>query len=419
VKKICIMGMGYIGLPTASLLANRGYLVHGVDVNQNVIDTINNGDIHIIEPELSDLVRTAVNKNFLSAHTEPAEANIFMIAVPTPFHPDKLNKHTNTPVPNIDYIVNATKKIAPYIRPGNLVLLESTSPVGTTDIVVDILKKEGVDVNNIYVAHSPERVLPGCIIRELVENDRVVGGVDEASTKKAVEFYRTFVDGKVLETTAKTAEMAKLAENSFRDVNIAFANELSFMCDELDIDVWDLISLSNRHPRVDILNPGPGVGGHCIAVDPWFLVDSAPGSSQLIMTARRVNDRKPFWVVDKVEDVIKINNLTSPVVICLGLSYKADIDDIRESPSTVIIQEMISRGVNNILIVEPNIEKIPNDLFNLNEKSSVGLIKDIYSGIDKSDIVLVLVGHKEFKEINFELVRNKYIINTIGKQHEF
>ena len=251
-RKICIMGMGYIGLPTAALLANRGYQVHGVDVNQHIIDTINRGEIHIVEPELDTFVSAAVQSGSLVANIEPSEADIFMIAVPTPFHADKINEITNSPIPNIDYVVDATKQIASYIKPGNLILLESTSPVGTTDMMASVLKKEGVDIDSIFIAHSPERVLPGHIMRELIENDRVVGGVNDESTKKAAEFYQTFVEGKVLETTAKTAEMTKLTENSFRDVNIAFANELSILCDDMDIDVRELISLANRHPRVNV-----------------------------------------------------------------------------------------------------------------------------------------------------------------------
>ena len=278
-NKICIMGMGYIGLPTAALLANKGYQVHGVDVNQDTIDTINRGEIHIMEPDLDKFVKDAVNNNALTANIKPAESDIFMIAVPTPFHADKLNKVTNSPIPNVDYIKDATKKIAPYVKSGNLILLESTSPVGTTDMMADILKKEGIDINNVFIAHSPERVLPGHIMRELIENDRVVGGINNESTKKAADFYRTFVEGEVLETTAKTAEMAKLTENSFRDVNIAFANELSILCDDMDIDVRELIYLTNKHPRVNVLNPGCGVGGHCISVDPWFIVDSANGKA--------------------------------------------------------------------------------------------------------------------------------------------
>ena len=390
-KKICIMGMGYIGLPTAALLANRGYLVHGVDVNQHAIDTINRGEIHIVEPELDTFVHAAVNSNFLSANIEPAEADVFMIAVPTPFHSDKLNEITNSPIPNIDYIVDATKKIAPYIRSGNLVLLESTSPVGSTNMMVDVLRKEGVDVDNIYIAHSPERVLPGHIMRELIENDRVVGGVNDESTKVAANFYRTFVEGEVLETTAKTAEMAKLTENAFRDVNIAFANELSMLSDEMDIDVSELIVLANRHPRVDILNPGCGVGGHCISVDPWFIVDQANGKAKMVEQARRTNDYKADWVVDKVKkqiDNFEKYNGRSPSVTCMGLAFKPDIDDLRESPALYIAKKL--HEDIEISVVEPNIDNL----------KSLNLVS-LEDGL-KSDICVYLVAHEDFLGVNMK-----------------
>ena len=304
-KTVCVVGMGYIGLPTAALLANRGYKVHGVDVSKHAVDTINEGKIHIVEPELDTFVSSAVNSGMLSAHLEPAEADIFLVAVPTPFHHDQLNEVTNSPVPNLDYVKSATKAIAPYVKPGNLVLLESTSPVGTTEMMAEELEAAGVDLSQIHVAHSPERVLPGHIMRELIENDRVVGGVDDASTKAAAEFYRTFVEGEVLETTSKTAEMAKLTENAFRDVNIAFANELSMLADDMDIDVYELIKLANHHPRVNILQPGCGVGGHCISVDPWFIVNSANGKAKMVEQARRTNDYKSEWVVEKVKNKSK------------------------------------------------------------------------------------------------------------------
>ena len=360
-RKICIMGMGYIGLPTAALLANKGYQVHGVDVDQHAIDTINRGEIHIVEPELDIFVRSAVQSGSLTTNVDPSESDIFMIAVPTPFHADKLNKITNSPIPNVDYIVDATKKIAPYVKSGNLILLESTSPVGTTEMMANILKKEGVDIDNIFIAHSPERVLPGHIMRELIENDRVVGGINNKSTKKAAEFYRTFVEGEVLETTSKTAEMAKLTENSFRDVNIAFANELSILCDDMNIDVRELISLSNRHPRVNILNPGCGVGGHCISVDPWFIVDSANGKAQIIEQARRVNDYKADWVVEKIKNQalqFEKDNERFPTIACMGLAFKPDIDDLRESPALYIAKEL--NKDTNIKAVEPNINSIKN-----------------------------------------------------------
>ena len=386
-RKICIMGMGYIGLPTAALLANRGYQVHGVDVNQHAIDTINRGEIHIVEPELDTFVRSAVKNGSLIANIDPAESDIFMIAVPTPFHSGRINEITNSPIPNVDYIVDATKKIAPYIKPGNLILLESTSPVGTTDMMADILKKEGIDINNVFIAHSPERVLPGHIMRELIENDRVVGGVNDESTKKVSEFYRTFVEGKVLETTAKTAEMTKLTENSFRDVNIAFANELSTLCDDMDIDVRELISLANRHPRVNVLSPGCGVGGHCISVDPWFIVNSANGKAKMIEQARRTNDYKADWVVEKIKSAALIfekENGREAVITCMGLAFKPNIDDLRESPALYITQSLIKEGLS-VLAVEPNIEKYEN----------IKIIKyqDAY---ERSDIVVMLVAHREF-----------------------
>ena len=390
-KKICIMGMGYIGLPTAALLANRGYQVHGVDINQHVIDTINRGEIHIVEPELDTFVRSSVKSGSLVANIEPAESDIFMIAVPTPFHADKINEVTNSPIPNVDYIVDATKEIAPYVRSGNLILLESTSPVGTTDMMIKVLEQEGVDIDNIFVAHSPERVLPGHIIRELIENDRVVGGVNDESTKKAAEFYRTFVEGEVLETTAKTAEMTKLTENSFRDVNIAFANELSMLCDDTDVDVRELISLANKHPRVNILSPGCGVGGHCISVDPWFIVDSANGKAKMVEQARRTNDYKADWVVGKVkEQVVKFQKEKGrvPTIACMGLAFKPDIDDLRESPALYIAQEL-GKDID-IKVVEPNIKTYKN-LELIEVKEGLGM-----------DICIYLVAHNQFKGVNIK-----------------
>ena len=384
-RKICIMGMGYIGLPTAALLANRGYQVHGVDVDQHAIDTINRGEIHIVEPELDTFVRSAVQSGSLIANVDPSESDIFMIAVPTPFHADKINEITNSPIPNVDYIVDATKKIAPYIKPGNLILLESTSPVGTTDMMASVLKKEGVDIDSIFIAHSPERVLPGHIVRELIENDRVVGGVNDGSTKKAAEFYQTFVEGEVLETTAKTAEMAKLTENSFRDVNIAFANELSILCDDMDIDVRELISIANRHPRVNVLNSGCGVGGHCISVDPWFIVDSANGKAKMIEQARRTNDYKADWVVEKIKNKalqFQEDNGRVPSIACMGLAFKPDIDDLRESPA-LYIAEQLHKDME-VRVVEPNIQA----------HHTLNLIE--FDEAIKSDICVYLVGHKEF-----------------------
>lgn len=385
-KTVCIMGLGYIGLPTAALLANRGYKVHGVDIDKHAVDIINQGKIHIVEPELDTFVHSAVGNSMLTAHLQPAEADIFMIAVPTPFHHDKINPVTNSPIPNIDYIISAAQAIAPYVRPGNLVLLESTSPVGTTDIMAEELKKAGVNINDIHVAHSPERVLPGHIMRELVENDRVVGGINSDSTQAAAEFYRSFVEGEVLETTARTAEMAKLTENSFRDVNIAFANELSMLCEDLEIDVYELIRLANRHPRVNILQPGCGVGGHCISVDPWFIVDTANGKAKMVEQARRTNDYKSDWVIERVKNAALIfenDHGKAPTIACMGLAFKPDIDDLRESPALYIAQQLSQ--AHKVIAVEPNIE------------SCNGLTLVTEAEAQNADILVYLVSHKEFK----------------------
>jgi len=393
--KICVIGLGYIGLPTASLLGTKGFQVHGVDVSKHVVDTINEGKIHIVEPDLDIMVKSAVNVGNLKAGLEPVEADIFIIAVPTPFKGDYQ--------PDLSYVESATQMISPFVKPGNLVILESTSPVGTTDEVVGrILKENGHDTEkDVFVAHCPERVLPGRILVELVENDRIVGGINPLATNKAVEFYKTFVRGEVLSTDARTAEMAKLTENSSRDVSIAFANELSVICDEEGINVWELISLANRHPRVNILNPGPGVGGHCIAVDPWFIVARSPEHAKLIKTARLVNDAKPGWVIDKVKS--RAEKFKHPVIGCLGLAFKADVDDLRESPSVDIVRNLIKENVGEILISEPNLES--HDEFDLLSCEEV---------IRRSDIILLLVDHKEYKGIKTLELNEKVLIDTRG-----
>ncbi len=397
-KRICVVGLGYIGLPTASLLATKGFEVHGVDVSQYVVDTINDGNIHIVEPDLDILVKSAVNSGKLRADTKPIEADVFIIAVPTPFIDGEENKK-----PNLDYIKDATNAIAPYLNKGNLVILESTSPVGTTDeVVARILQDRGLVVGeDIYIAHCPERVLPGRILVELVENDRVVGGVDETSTEVAVSFYEGIVRGEVLATSSKVAEMVKLIENSFRDVNIAFANELSMICDEENINPWEVIKLANRHPRVNILQPGPGVGGHCIAVDPWFIVDRAPELANLIRTARRVNDAKPEWVFRRVKKCAE--KLRDPVIACLGLAFKADVDDLRESPALDIVRRLREENIGQILVCEPNIEK--SEEFELSNLDTI---------IERSDIVLVLVDHKPFRKITAASLKEKIVIDTRG-----
>lgn len=332
-KNIVVMGLGYIGLPTASILATKGHKVLGIDVNQQAVETINQGKVHIVEPDLDILVRAAVNSGNLRAALVPEAADIYILAVPTPF---KSDKGIESKIPDLSYIEAATISIAPNLTAGNLIILESTSPVGTTERIAEIIRELRPDLYNdhdpnqrtpIHVAHCPERVLPGHIMRELVDNDRIVGGIDRASAEQAKDLYRSFCRGKIYLTDCRTAEMAKLVENSFRDVNIGFANELSLICDKLGINVWELIELSNRHPRVNILNPGPGVGGHCIAVDPWFIVDSAPQEARLIRTAREVNDGKPEWVINKV--ISKADRFKNPVIGCLGLAFKANIDDLR------------------------------------------------------------------------------------------
>nr|WP_179952555.1 UDP-N-acetyl-D-mannosamine dehydrogenase [Ningiella ruwaisensis] len=386
-KIVCVVGMGYIGLPTAALLANRGYRVHGVDVNEHAVNTINEGKIHIVEPELDTFVHSAVNSGMLSAHLEPKEADIFLVAVPTPFRYDQKNEITDSPIPNLDYVKSATKAIAPFVKPGNLVLLESTSPVGTTEMMAQELKTFGIDLNDIFVAHSPERVLPGQIMRELIQNDRVVGGINEDSTKAAAEFYRTFVEGEVLETNAKTAEMAKLTENAFRDVNIAFANELSMLADDMDIDVYELINLANHHPRVNILQPGCGVGGHCISVDPWFIVNSANGKAKIVEQARRTNDYKSEWVVEKVKNEAKDfekEQGRKPIIACMGLAFKPDIDDLRESPALFITQQLAN--MHEVIAVEPNITNF----------EGLRLVSEEQA--DSADILVYLVAHTQFKQ---------------------
>lgn len=413
-NKLCVVGLGYIGLPTASLLATKGFEVHGVDVNPKAVDTINAGKIHIKEPDLDVLVKSAVQSGRLKASLEPAAADVFILAVPTPFK----DGH----VPDITYVEAATRSIAPYLAPGNLVILESTSPVRTTEQVAEWIRElrpdldvpglssaEGgsVDGGNVFIAHCPERVLPGQILKELVENDRIVGGINPASTEVAKQFYQRFVSGAVLTTDSRTAELAKLVENTYRDVNIAFANELSLICERLSIDVWQLIELANHHPRVNILKPGPGVGGHCIAVDPWFIVDAVPEEARLIRTAREVNDAKPEHVVQKVEE--KAARFKSPTIACLGLAYKADVDDLRESPSVEIAQHLAVSGAGQILAVEPHIDELPKKL----AASGVRLVS-LAEALNDSDIIVGLVDHSVFLGVSPKELREKIVIDTRG-----
>lgn len=381
-KTICVVGLGYIGLPTAALLASTGYKVCGVDVNARAVEIINQGRIHIVEPDLDAYVRSAVAAERLKASTTPEVADVYVICVPTPFH-----EGAGIPQPNIDFVMAATQSIASYVKAGDLVILESTSPVGTTQKMAEVLSEAGVDIAGIYIAYCPERVLPGKIMTELVENDRVVGGLTPEATQRVSSFYRTFVRGAVLETDAKTAEMCKLTENSFRDVNIGFANELSLICAKDGINVWDLIKLANRHPRVNILQPGAGVGGHCIAVDPWFIVARDPENAQIIRSAREVNNRKTDWVIDQIK--IAAADATAktgrkPKIACLGLAFKPDIDDLRESPAVHIAQALLSQGYE-LVAVEPNIQ----------EDNRFALI-ELDDALKSADVLAVLVKHRQF-----------------------
>lgn len=390
---ICVVGLGYIGLPAASLLANKGFQVHGVDINEETVDTINAGGIHIQEPELDVMVSSAVHSGQLKAATRPAPADVFVLAVPTPF--------TTGCQPDLSYVEAASRSIAPVLKPGDLVILESTSPVGTTEKVAAWLAEERPDLAKgksqngrngcpgVRVAHCPERVLPGQIMKELVENDRIVGGIDEASTQAATEFYRSFVTGEILATDSRTAEMCKLAENTFRDINIAYANELSLICDKLDMDVWELVRLANHHPRVNILQPGAGVGGHCIAVDPWFIVAQAPEQARLIRTAREVNDYKPEYVVEQIKR--RLNGRRT--VACLGLAFKPDIDDLRESPALRITEMLAEDDSLRVLVVEPHIDWLPDSLVKLGNVSLVPLELALL----EADVVAALVKHRKIK----------------------
>lgn len=390
-KKIAVIGLGYIGLPTAAVLASRKLDVQGVDINQQVVDTINRGEVHIVEPDLDMVVKAAVNQGFLTASTEPAAADIFLIAVPTPLTTEK--------APDTSHIRAAAESIAPVLSPGNLVILESTSPIGTTECLSGwlaelrpdlLLPHEHGEQANIRVAHCPERVLPGKVLRELVQNDRIVGGITSQCSAAAVDLYREFVEAQCLVTDVRTAEMCKLTENSFRDLNIAFANELSLICDQFGVDVWRLIELANHHPRVDILTPGPGVGGHCIAVDPWFLAAQSPEKSRLIRTAREVNDEKPSFTADRIAELTRARGARR--VICLGATFKADIDDLRESPSLEIIRQLRASGLE-VLVVEPNVQ-------DLSSHSPAPHTTSLNEALDQAEdaVIAVLVAHREFRE---------------------
>lgn len=405
---VSMIGLGYIGLPTAAVIASRGINVIGVDVNQHAVDTINQGKIHIVEPDLEALVHEVVRTGKLRATTQVEPADAFLIAVPTPFKDDH--------EPDLAYVEAASRAIAPVLKKGDLVILESTSPVGSTKQMAEWLAHARPDLTfpqqagesaDINLAYCPERVLPGKVIHELVENDRVVGGMTPHCAARAAAIYKTFVKGDCIITNDRTAEMCKLTENSFRDVNIAFANELSLICDELDINVWELISLANRHPRVNILQPGPGVGGHCIAVDPWFIVDKSPKTARLIRTAREVNDHKPKHIIDKV--IAAAAKFKNPKIACLGLSFKADIDDLRESPSLEIVQQLKKLNLGKLFVAEPHISQLPAGLKAENVEFATA-----EDAVAHASIVLLLVNHQKFAGIDLGMLSKKIVIDTRG-----
>jgi len=412
---ISVVGLGYIGLPTAAAFASRQCQVIGVDVNQHAVDTINRGEIHIVEPDLDTVVKTAVENGFLRAVTRPVAADAYLIAVPTPFK----GSHE----PDLAYVKAAAESIAPVLKKGALVVLESTSPVGTTEQMADWLAALRPDLSfpqqageqaDINIAYCPERVLPGQVMIELIKNDRVIGGMTAICSARASELYNIFLEGECVVTNSRTAEMCKLTENSFRDVNIAFANELSLICANNGINVWELISLANRHPRVNILQPGPGVGGHCIAVDPWFIVAQSPEHARLIRTAREVNDGKPLWVIDQVKAAIadclsETDRRASEVTLaCFGLSFKPNIDDLRESPAMSIAATLADWHSGKTLVVEPNIHALPQKLAANSELVSVE------QALQQADVLVLLVDHNEFKAIKSEQVTQSWIVDTKG-----
>lgn len=396
--KVVTIGLGYIGLPTSALIANNNIKVHGVDISQHVVDTINAGKIHIVEPDLDDAVAKAVEKGCLIASTKPVSADVYLIVVPTPFK----GNHE----PDIPYVQAATEGIIPLLKEGDLYIIESTSPVGTTEKMMELIFSKRPELKGkIYLAYCPERVLPGNVMHELVYNDRVIGGLNEASTSKALAFYRQFVKGELHPTNARTAEMCKLTENSSRDVQIAFANELSLICDKADINVWELINLANKHPRVNILQPGCGVGGHCIAVDPYFIVSEYPMESKIIGTAREVNNYKSFWCAEKIQNEklkFELEHGRKPKVALMGLAFKPNIDDLRESPSKYIANKVLQNSNNEThFIVEPNIDA-----------HSVYKLTDYKEAVEQADIIAFLVAHNEFKLL--DVAEEKIVLDFCG-----
>ncbi|MCK3685179.1 UDP-N-acetyl-D-mannosamine dehydrogenase [Maribellus sp. YY47] len=391
------IGLGYIGLPTAAVVAQKGINVHGVDVNPKVVDIINRGEIHIIEPGLGEVVKESVQKGFFKASLAPIDADVHLIVVPTPFK----GNHE----PDISFVEAATKAVLPHLKAGDTYIIESTSPVGTTEKMAKLIFSERPELQDkIFIAYCPERVLPGNVLHELIHNDRVIGGIDEASTEKAKEFYRTFVQGELHSTNARTAEMCKLTENSSRDVQIAFANELSLICDKAGINVWELINLANKHPRVNILQPGAGVGGHCIAVDPYFIVSDYPMESQIIGKAREINNYKAFWCAEKTKTAMlefQLKHGRKPKTAIMGLAFKPNIDDLRESPAKYIAQKVMQSEQNNFLVVEPNIKE-----------HSVFKLTNYEEAYEQADIIAFLVAHDEFKTLEYN--NDKVILDFAG-----
>lgn len=413
-ETISVIGLGYIGLPTAAVFASKGKKVVGVDINARAVETINRGAIHIVEPDLDQVVHAAVTRGDLRATTQPEAADAFLIAVPTPFK----DEHQ----PDVRFVKAAAESIAPVLKKGDLVILESTSPVGSTELMADWLAAARPDLRfpqhgdtpDIFVAYCPERVLPGQVMVELINNDRVIGGMTPACSARASELYRLFLKGECVETNARTAEMCKLTENSFRDVNIAFANELSLICADQGINVWELIALANRHPRVNILQPGPGVGGHCIAVDPWFIVAQNPELARLIRTAREVNDAKPQWVLDQVKTALadcltQTGKRASDITIaCFGLAFKPNIDDLRESPAVGVAQKIAEWHSGTTWVVEPHIEQLADALADKAVLVSAG------QALEQADILVMLVDHRAFRAIDGASVQQNWIVDTKG-----
>lgn len=409
--KICVVGLGYIGLPTAAMLASRGHEVVGYDVNQKVVELVNAGQAHFQEPDLQMLLTAAVTTGQLRASTEPETADYYIIAVPTPVRPGG--------APDMSYVERASAAIAPTLKAGAVVILESTSPVGSTEMVAEVLRQARPDLTfprymeegaeaDVAVCHCPERILPGQMVRELVQNDRIIGGLTEACAQKALDLYQEFVTGTCYVTDSRAAELVKLSENAFRDVNIAFANELSMICDKLEVDVWAVRELANKHPRVSILEPGAGVGGHCIAVDPWFIVNSAPDEARLIRMARVVNDDKPHRIVERVTRLA--DRFKNAVVACYGVTYKPDVDDLRESPALEIVETLAKVDGLQILVCEPNISELPTPLADLKNVQ----LADAGRAQRESDIAVFLVGHRQFKRLDPNQFLNKVVVDSIG-----